>query len=183
MFIQTEMTPNPATLKFVPGETVMERGTAFYESVEEAVNSPLAQRLFAIEGVTGTFFGFDFIAVTLTDQDWEDKKTEVLGAIMEHYTSGAPVITHMAEETPDLDENHENAEIVAQIKELLEQRVRPAVARDGGDITFEAFKDGIVFLRMQGACQGCPSSTATLQYGIQNLLKHYIPEVESVQSV
>ncbi len=183
MFIQTEMTPNPATLKFVPGETVMERGTAFYESVEEAANSPLAQRLFAIEGVSGTFFGFDFIAVTLTDQDWADKKTDVLGAIMEHYTSGAPVITHVSPELPDVDENHENPEIVAQIKELLEQRVRPAVARDGGDIIFEAYKDGIVYLRMQGACSGCPSSTATLQYGIQNLLKHYIPEVERVQSV
>ncbi len=183
MFIQTEMTPNPATLKFVPGETVMESGTAFYESVEEAENSPLAQRLFAVDGVSGTFFGFDFIAVTLTDQDWDDKKTDVLGAIMEHYTSGDPVVTNDMPDIPTAEENPEDAEIVAQIKELLEARVRPAVARDGGDITFHAYDEGIVYLRMQGACAGCPSSTATLKYGIQNLLKHYIPEVESVEAV
>lgn len=187
MFIQTEMTPNPATLKFVPGETVMDRGTAFYESAEEAENSPLAQRLFAVEGVSGAFFGFDFIAVTLTDQDWDDKKTAVLGAIMEHYTSGDPVITTEDAATPASEEipaeNPEDAEIIAQIKELLEARVRPAVARDGGDITFHAYVEGTVYLRMQGACSGCPSSTATLQYGIQNLLKHYIPEVETVEAI
>jgi len=183
MFIQTETTPNPATLKFVPGETVMEKGTAFYESAEEAADSPLGQRLFAIEGVSGIFFGFDFIAVTLKDQDWNDKKTEVLGAIMEHYTSGDPVVSVMAAEAPEIAENPENEEIVAQIKELLEARVRPAVARDGGDITYHAYENGVVYLRMQGACSGCPSSTATLKYGIQNLLKHYIPEVESVEAI
>lgn len=183
MFIQTEMTPNPATLKFVPGETVMESGTAFYESAEEAENSPLASRLFAVEGVSGTFFGFDFIAVTLTDQDWDDKKTDVLGAIMEHYTSGDPAVSSDAPEIPTPEENPEDAEIVAQIKELLEARVRPAVARDGGDITFHGYTEGTVYLRMQGACSGCPSSTATLKYGIQNLLKHYIPEIESVEAV
>lgn len=183
MFIQTEMTPNPATLKFVPGETVMEKGTAFFESAEEAAESPLGQRLFAIEGVSGIFFGFDFIAVTLKDQDWDDKKTAVLGAIMEHYTSGDPVVSPTSVAAPDIVENPENEEIVAQIKELLEARVRPAVARDGGDITYHAFENGVVYLRMQGACSGCPSSTATLKYGIQNLLKHYIPEIESVEAV
>lgn len=183
MFIQTEMTPNPATLKFVPGETVMEQGTAFYESAQEAESSPLGRRLFAIEGVTGTFFGFDFIAVTLTDHDWNDKKTDVLGAIMEHFTSGDPVVLNNSPDVPAAEENPEDAEIVAQIKELLEARVRPAVARDGGDITFHAYDKGIVYLRMQGACAGCPSSTATLKYGIQNLLKHYIPEVETVEAV
>lgn len=187
MFIQTEITPNPATLKFVPGEIVMENGTAFYETAGEAENSPLAQRLFAVEGVSGTFFGFDFIAVTLTNQDWDDRKTAVLGAIMAHFSSGDPVITS---DTPDMtapkgspEDNPEDAEIVAQIKELLEARVRPAVARDGGDIIFHAFTEGTVYLRMQGACAGCPSSTATLKHGIQNLLMHYIPEVESVEAV
>lgn len=183
MFIQTETTPNPATLKFVPGETVMEQGTAFFESRDEAENSPLARRLFAVEGVSGAFFGFDFIAVTLTDQDWDDRKTEVLGAIMEHFTSGDSVVERDEVEVPVIDENAEDAEIIAQIKELLEARVRPAVARDGGDITFHAYTDGTVYLRMQGACSGCPSSTATLKYGIQNLLKHYIPEVENVEAV
>lgn len=183
MFIQTEMTPNPATLKFVPGEPVMEKGTAFYENIEEAENSPLASRIFAVEGVTGAFFGFDFIAVTLTDQDWDDKKTEVLGAIMEHYSSGDPVVVNNTPDIPDAVENAEDAEIIAQIKELLEARVRPAVARDGGDITFHTYDKGIVYLRMQGACAGCPSSTATLKYGIQNLLKHYIPEIEGVEAI
>ncbi len=183
MFIQTEMTPNPATLKFVPGETVMERGTAFFEDAAEAENSPLARRLFAVEGVSGAFFGFDFIAVTLTDQSWDDRKTDVLGAIMEHFTSGDPVVSESTTDIPEIDENPEDAEIIAQIKELLEARVRPAVARDGGDITFHAFDQGIVYLRMQGACAGCPSSTATLKYGIQNLLKHYIPEIDSVEAV
>ncbi|MBL4800587.1 MAG: NifU family protein [Emcibacter sp.] len=186
MFIQTEVTPNPATLKFVPGETVMAQGTAFYENIEEAANSPLAQRLFAVNGVSGAFFGSDFIAVTLTDQDWDDKKTDVLGAIMEHFTSGDPVVATETEEVPAAEESPENpedAEIIAQIKELLEARVRPAVARDGGDITFHAYTEGTVYLRMQGACSGCPSSTATLKYGIQNLLKHYIPEVENVEAI
>ncbi|WP_339864114.1 NifU family protein [Paremcibacter congregatus] len=184
MFIQTEVTPNPATLKFVPGEPVMARGTAFFESVEEAANSPLGQRLFAIEGVSNIFFGSDFVAVTLEGQDWDDKKTDVLGAIMEHYTSGEPVVAEETAAAPAAaEEDGEHAEIIAQIKELLEARVRPAVARDGGDITFHSFEEGVVYLRMQGACSGCPSSTATLQYGVQNLLKHYIPEIESVQAI
>lgn len=183
MFIQTETTPNPATLKFVPGEPVMEQGTAFYETLEESQNSPLAQRIFAVEGVSGAFFGFDFIAVTLKDQDWDDKKTDVLGAIMEHFSSGDPVISGGDSEVPTAEEKPEDADVIAQIKELLEARVRPAVARDGGDITFHAYDHGIVYLRMQGACAGCPSSTATLKYGVQNLLKHYIPEIESVEAV
>jgi len=184
MFIQTEITPNPATLKFIPGETVMAQGTAFYENAEDAANSPLAVRLFAIEGVSGAFFGSDFISVTLNGQDWDDKKTEVLGAIMGHFTSGDPIASEfLSEDIPAMDENAEDADIVAQIKELLDARVRPAVARDGGDITFHGYTDGKVFLRMKGACAGCPSSTATLQYGIQNLLKHYIPEIESVEAV
>ncbi len=184
MFIQTEITPNPATLKFIPGETVMAQGTAFFENSEEAENSPLAARLFAIEGVSGAFFGSDFISVTLRDQDWDDKKTEVLGAIMAHFSSGDPVVSETSSApAQEMDENPEDAEIVAQIKELLDARVRPAVARDGGDITFHGYTEGKVFLRMQGACAGCPSSTATLQYGIQNLLKHYIPEIESVEAV
>jgi len=183
MFIQTEMTPNPATLKFVPGVAVVERGTAFYESAQEAENSPLARRLFAIDGVSGIFFGSDFIAVTLKDQDWADRKTDVLGAIMAHFTSGEPVISVGSVDIPEVSENPEDAEIIAQIKELLEARVRPAVARDGGDIIFHSYVEGTVYLRMQGACSGCPSSTATLKYGIQNLLKHYIPEVESVEAV
>jgi len=183
MFIQTESTPNPATLKFVPGEPVMEKGTAFYESQEDAQNSPLAQRIFAVEGVSGAFFGFDFIAVTLKDQDWDHKKTDVLGAIMEHFSSGDPVISGGDSEISTSEDKPEDADIIAQIKELLEARVRPAVARDGGDITFHAYDHGTVYLRMQGACAGCPSSTATLKHGVQNLLKHYIPEIESVEAV
>ncbi len=184
MFIQTEITPNPATLKFIPGETVMAQGTAFFENSAEAESSPLAARLFAIEGVSGAFFGSDFISVTLRDQNWDDKKTEVLGAIMVHFSSGEPVVSETSSAPAQaMDENPEDAEIVAQIKELLDARVRPAVARDGGDITFHGYTEGKVFLRMQGACAGCPSSTATLQYGIQNLLKHYIPEIESVEAV
>jgi len=186
MFIQTEITPNPATLKFIPGEVVMEQGTAFYENSADAANSPLGQRLFAVEGVSGVFFGFDFIAVTLADQDWDDKKTEILGAIMAHFSSGEPIISEASgasEAVIDADENPEDAEIIAQIKELLEARVRPAVARDGGDITFHAYDEGTVYLRMQGACAGCPSSTATLKYGVQNLLKHYIPEIQSVEAI
>ena len=183
MFIQTEMTPNPATLKFVPEEHVMEKGTAFYESKEEAEDSPLGRRLFSIEGVSGAFFGFDFIAVTLLGHDWEDKKTEVLGAIMEHFSSGDPIVMKSIPDIPDVVENEEDSEIINQIKELLEARVRPTVARDGGDITFHSYDKGTVYLRMQGACAGCPSSTATLKYGIQNLLKHYIPEIKAVEAI
>ena len=188
MFIQTEATPNPATLKFLPGETVVQNGPFEFTSVEEAAGqSPLAETLFSIPAVTGVFFGFDFITVTKSeDTDWQHLKPAILGVVMEHYMSGKPVMVAGSDgsEAPDdgfVEEGSE--EIVATIKELLETRVRPAVAQDGGDITFHGFKDGRVFLKMRGACAGCPSSTATLQHGIQNLLKHFIPEVETVEAV
>jgi len=182
MFIQTEQTPNPATLKFLPGGAVMERGTLDITNAEGAVGSPLARSLFVVDGVTGVFLGADFIAVTKTDErDWATMKPMVLGAIMEHYTSGAPVLEGSVVETVPTDEDED--EIVVQIKELIETRVRPAVAQDGGDIVFRRFEDGIVFLHMQGACSGCPSSTATLKIGIENLLKHHIPEVREVRPV
>lgn len=184
MFIQTESTPNPATLKFLPGQTVLEMGTADFPSAEAAGKSPLASRIFAAGGVTGVFFGTDFVTVTKAeDVAWDHIKPAILGAIMEHYQSGAPVIEgegtgggHMAHDGPDSD-------IVRQIKELLDTRVRPAVAQDGGDITFHGFDRGVVYLHMQGACAGCPSSTLTLKMGIENLLRHYIPEVLEVRPV
>jgi Fe-S cluster biogenesis protein NfuA len=183
MFIQTESTPNPATLKFLPGQTVLEMGTADFPSAETAGKSPLATRIFAVAGVTGVFFGTDFVTVTKAESvDWGHIKPAILGAIMEHYQSGAPVIegeqaaAHQAHDGPDGD-------IVRQIKELLDTRVRPAVAQDGGDITFHGFDRGIVYLHMKGACAGCPSSTLTLKMGIENLLRHYIPEVTEVRPV
>lgn len=181
MFIQTEQTPNPSTLKFIPGEVVLENGTMFFENKGDAEVSPLAQVLFDIEGVSAVFLGADFITIENQGADWEDLKPAVLGTIMEHYTAGLPVIT--GDISNEVADDGADPEIVAQIQELLETRVRPAVARDGGDITYHGFRDGVVYLRMQGACSGCPSSTATLKYGIQNLLKHYIPEVESVEPV
>lgn len=184
MFIQTEQTPNPATLKFLPGRTVMEAGTAnFPERGAATARSPLAERLFELSEVGGVFFGSDFITVTKTeDSDWHHLKPAVLAAIMEHFTSGGPVIIG-GPAMADPAAAEEEDEIVAQIKELLETRVRPAVAMDGGDITFEDFEDGIVYLHMQGACSGCPSSTATLKAGIENMLRHYIPEVLEVRAV
>lgn len=185
MFIQTETTPNPATLKFLPGETVLGSGTADFPSPDTGASSPLARRIFAVEGVTGVFLGRDFVTVTKADdQPWDHLKPSVLGAIMEHFQSGAPAIEgeapqsagHAAHDGPD-------NEIVGQIKELLDTRVRPAVAQDGGDITFHGFDRGIVYLHMQGACAGCPSSTLTLKMGIENLLRHYIPEVIEVRPV
>jgi Fe-S cluster biogenesis protein NfuA len=185
MFIQTEVTPNPATLKFIPGQPVLPSGTLELLDREAAAKSPLAQRLFDINGVTGVFYGSDFIAVTKTDGDWQQLKPAILGAIMEHYMSGAPLVAGDQEDEPTGDEFFEekDADTVATIKELIETRVRPAVANDGGDITFKGFKDGVVFLNMKGACSGCPSSTATLRHGIQNLLKHYLPDVQEVQPV
>ena len=184
MFIQTESTPNPATLKFLPGQTVLDLGTADFPSAEAAAKSPLASRIFATGGVTGVFFGTDFVTVTKADaSEWQHIKPAILGAIMEHYQSGAAVIDggvaaggHAAHTGPDGD-------IVRQIKELLDSRVRPAVAQDGGDITFHGFDRGVVYLHMQGACAGCPSSTLTLKMGIENLLRHYIPEVLEVRPV
>jgi Fe-S cluster biogenesis protein NfuA len=180
LFIQTEQTPNPSTLKFLPGRVVMEKGTMDFASADTAQPSPLAKRLFAIEGVERVFFGSDFVTVTkATSQDWQILKPSILGGIMEHYTSGDPVVAESADAGAA---GPEDDEIVAQIKELLDTRVRPAVAQDGGDIVFQDFKDGVVYLHMQGACSGCPSSTATLKMGIENLLKHYVPEVVEVQA-
>ena len=184
MFIQTEQTPNPATLKFLPGCTVIESGTANFPERGAAGRSPLAERLFQLAEVSGVFLGSDFITVTKTgDSDWHQLKPAVLAAIMEHFTAGRPVIIGDPETASAAAPAEEDNEIVSQIKELLETRVRPAVAMDGGDITFEDFEDGIVYLHMQGACSGCPSSTATLKAGIENMLRHYIPEVVEVRAV
>ena len=185
MFIQTESTPNPATLKFLPGQTVLELGTADFPSAEAAANSPLAQRIFAAGGVTGVFFGTDFVTVTKADDvDWPHIKPQILGAIMEHYQSGQPVIGGDGSASGGHAEHTgEDGDIVKQIKELLDTRVRPAVAQDGGDITFHGFDRGVVYLHMQGACAGCPSSTLTLKMGIENLLRHYIPEVTEVRPI
>jgi Fe-S cluster biogenesis protein NfuA len=187
MFIQTEATPNPATLKFIPGRLVLDSGTMEFSSRDSANRSPLAARLFEVPGVTGVFFGSDFVTVTKTDGEWQQLKPAILGAIMEHYMSGAPLLADGSaandEEADEADEffNEEDADTVAQIKDLIETRVRPAVANDGGDITFRGFKDGVVYLNMKGACAGCPSSTATLQHGIQNLLRHFVPDVVEVR--
>jgi Fe-S cluster biogenesis protein NfuA len=185
MFIQTEATPNPATLKFLPGRPVLENGTLDLREPGEAAQSPLAERLFGITGVSGVFFGSDFITVTKNSGEWQQLKPMILGAIMEHFMSGEPLINSGAAEQDADAEFYEaaDAETVATIKDLIETRVRPAVANDGGDITFRGFKDGIVYLNMKGACSGCPSSTATLQHGIQNLLRHFVPEVTEVRPV
>lgn len=186
MFIQTEPTPNPATLKFIPGKAVLGDGTADFRGKGEADASPLALRLFDVDGVRGVFLGSDFISVTKDDADeWQHIKPAILGAIMEHYLSGAPVMAGGEAEADEGGENYDPAdeETVKTIKELLDTRVRPAVANDGGDIVFQGFKDGVVFLHMRGACAGCPSSTATLRHGIENLLKHFCPDVQEVRPV
>jgi Fe-S cluster biogenesis protein NfuA len=184
MFIQTEETPNPATLKFLPGREVMATGTAEFRAAEDVSGSPLATRLFGIEGVTGVFFGHDFITVTkAADKEWHVLKPSILGVVMEHFTTGAPVMAAGA-----ADDGHAavaegaDSEVVGQIKELLDTRVRPAVAQDGGDIVFHGFDDGVVTLSMRGACAGCPSSTATLKMGIENMLRYYVPEVREVRA-
>lgn len=184
MFIQTEVTPNPATLKFIPGRSVLGDGTADYRSAGEATSSPLAGRLFEIDGVKGVFLGGDFISVTKGSVEWQHIKPAILGAIMDHYLSGQPVVDGLesgAQGGEMYDPKDE--ETVKTIKELLETRVRPAVAHDGGDIVFHGFRDGVVSLHMRGACAGCPSSTATLRGGIENLLKHFCPEVQEVVAV
>jgi Fe-S cluster biogenesis protein NfuA len=184
MFIETEQTPNPATLKFLPGRAVMAAGTADFASPQEAVRSPLAERLFQVEGVQRVFLGQDFISITkASDKEWFVLKPALLGVIMEHFIAGKPVL--LAGATPGEDESADGpqSEVVAQIKELLETRVRPAVAQDGGDIIFRKFENGVVYLHMQGACSGCPSSTATLKMGIENMLRHYVPEVVEVRPV
>jgi Fe-S cluster biogenesis protein NfuA len=183
MFIQTEPTPNPAALKFLPGRTVLAHGTLDMRDKAAAAQSPLAERLFEIPGVSGVFFGSDFIAVTKGAGEWQQLKPAILGAIMEHFVSGGSLLRDESAEPADSDEffDEKDAETVATIKELIETRVRPAVENDGGDITFRGFKDGIVFLDMKGACSGCPSSTATLRHGIENLLRHYLPDVIEVR--
>jgi Fe-S cluster biogenesis protein NfuA len=186
MFIQTEATPNPATLKFIPGRTVMPEGTLELRAPEQAERSPLAQRLFGVSGVSGVFLGADFITVTKSTGEWPHLKPAILGAIMEHFMSGAPVLASGS--AADVIEEGEffapeDAKTVETIKDLLETRIRPAVAGDGGDITFRGFREGTVYLAMKGSCAGCPSSTATLKHGIQNLLKHFLPDVREVEAV
>jgi Fe-S cluster biogenesis protein NfuA len=182
MFIQTEETPNPLTLKFLPGRDVMADGTLDMPNAEAAKRSPLAERLFQVDGVKGVFLGSDFISVTKRDEkEWYLLKPALLGIIMEHFTANRPLVAVGAE--PAAEATGEDTEIVSQIKELINTRVRPAVAQDGGDIVFRGFEQGVVYLHMQGACSGCPSSTATLRMGIENMLKHYIPEVTAVRAV
>ncbi len=182
MFIQTESTPNPATLKFLPGREVLGSGSREFRSPGEAAGSPLASRLFEIDGVIGVFLGADFISVTRGEGDWDHLKPAILGGIMEHFMSDRPVIES---EAAGIDEsyNSADADTVARIKELLETRVRPAVAQDGGDIVFQGYRDGVVYLHMQGACSGCPSATATLKNGIENLLRHFLPDIQEVRAV
>ena len=192
MFIQTEVTPNPQTLKFLPGRVVMEEGTNFFQNISECTHSPFAKRLFNLDGISSVFFGSDFISITKEEnQEWQTLKPIVLGAITDHFNSGEKVINknHALNQNDKNDpltslkkEDIDN-DIVKQIKELLDTKVRPAVAMDGGDIVFHEFKEGIVYLHMQGACSGCPSSTATLRMGIENMLKHYVPDVKEVRAV
>ena len=188
MFIQTEATPNPATLKFLPGRSLMQSGTLEIRDAHAAERSPLAKRLFAIEGVTGVFYGYEFVSVTKSDGEWQHLKPAILGAIMEHFMSGDPLLL---DKTPEQHGDEPEGEFfepsdqptVDTIKELLETRIRPAVAGDGGDIVFRGFRDGIVYLAMKGSCSGCPSSTDTLKNGVQNLLRHFLPDVREVQSI
>jgi Fe-S cluster biogenesis protein NfuA len=183
MFIQTEETPNPATLKFLPGRAVLHGGTANFPDAQSAGRSPLAERLFELDGVTGVFLGSDFITVSKqADRDWYIMKPAILGVIMEHFTAGRPSLLDDVGTASDTAAE-EDSEVVVQIKELLDTRVRPAVAQDGGDIVFEGYEEGVVYLHLQGACSGCPSSTATLKMGIENMLRHYIPEVVAVRAI
>lgn len=187
MFIQTEATPNPATLKFLPGRVVLPEATFEARDPEAAARSPLARRLFDVPGVSGVYLGHDFISVTKAEDGsaWPQVKPAVLGAIMEHFQSGAPTLAEGAapDEAPEEFYDAADADTVATIKDLLETRVRPAVAGDGGDITFRGYREGVVFLEMRGACSGCPSSTATLRQGVQNLFRHFLPHVREVQAV
>ena len=186
MFIETERTPNPATLKFLPGRAVMPDGTADFAAPEDAQASPLAAALFGLGDVTRVFFGGDFVAVTKAEgsADWSSLKVDVLGILVDHFSSGAPLFTGSETvATMAVDDDPEDADIVAQIQELLDERVRPQVANDGGDIVYRGFQKGIVYLQMQGACAGCPSSSATLKQGIESLLKYYVPEVVEVRAV
>ena len=180
MFIQTEKTPNPATLKFLPGQTVAAYGVAEFKSAEETSRAPLAQRLFKLQGVSGVRFGNDFVSVSKADDtDWSMLKPMILAALMEHFSTGQPVML----EPEKVEDAGEDDEVSAQIRQLITTRVRPAVMMDGGDIVFDRFDNGVVYLRMRGACSGCPSSTETLKMGIENMLKHYVPEVIEVRQV
>lgn len=185
MFIQTESTPNPATLKFLPGQNVLGEGhAADFPNINASERSPLARALFEVDGVTGVFLGADFITVTKGDVEWQHIKPALLGAIMQHFTSGAPILAdEVATDAAAPDVAEEDLEIVGQIKELLDTRVRPVVAQDGGDITFQGYDKGIVYLNMVGACAGCPASTQTLKHGVENMLKHFVPEIEEVRAV
>lgn len=186
MFIQTERTPNPATLKFLPGREVLAAGTADFPTAADATRSPLATALFEVPGVGGVFLGADFITVTKSDgEDWDALKPQLLGVIMQHFTAGAPILLDdaAAEPAAGADDDPADAEIITQIKALLDEKVRPAVARDGGDILYHGFREGVVYLHMQGSCAGCPSSTATLKHGIENLLRYYVPEVTEVRPI
>jgi Fe-S cluster biogenesis protein NfuA len=190
MLIQTETTPNPATIKFLPGERVMEAGTRDFATAEEAEASPLAEALFSLGDVDGVFFGRDFISVTAgPGTDWRELKPQVLSVLLDHFSSGAPLFRAgsasgiAVEPDAGFDDNPEDADIIAQIRDLIETRVRPAVAQDGGDIVYRGYREGTVYLAMHGACSGCPSSTMTLKHGIESLLKHYVPEVETVEAV
>ncbi|MET0179773.1 MAG: NifU family protein [Novosphingobium sp.] len=190
MFIETETTPNPATLKFLPGEPVMAAGTREFASPEEASASPLAEALFDLGDVTGVFFGRDFVSVTAAPgSDWASLKPEVVSILLDHFVAQAPLFggpdasgIAIPDDDAGIDDDPADAEVVAQIKELIETRVRPAVANDGGDIIYRGFREGVVYLKMQGACSGCPSSSATLKQGIEGLLKHYVPEVHEVRA-
>jgi Fe-S cluster biogenesis protein NfuA len=190
MFIETETTPNPATLKFLPGEQIMAAGTREFTSDEDAAASPLAEALFSLGDVTGVFFGRDFVSVTAGEGvDWSQLKPQVVSMLLDHFASGAPLFSSpdasgitVAAEDQDYGEDPADADIVAQIKDLIETRVRPAVANDGGDILYRGFREGVVYLTMQGACSGCPSSSATLKQGIEGLLKYYVPEVTEVRA-
>lgn len=184
MFIQTEATPNPATLKFLPGQNVLGQGAMEFRSADAAANAPLAQALLAIEGVEAVMYGGDFVSVTKSEKDWAHLKPAILGTIMEHFAAGTPLLTDGGRGESEADGEFfdpADANTVATIKELIETRVRPAVAGDGGDIVFRGFRDGVVYLAMKGACSGCPSSTATLRNGIENLLRHFVPQVKSVE--
>ena len=189
MFIQTEQTPNPQTLKFLPGRVVMKEGTVFFQTESECSSSPLAKELFSIEGVNGVFFGSDFITITKTENhDWQILKPLIFGKIIDHYNSNQELLIKIEDDLKNNKSNfkepkQKDNKAVKQIKDLLDSRVRPAVAMDGGDIIFQSYEDGIVYLRMQGSCSGCPSSTATLKMGIENMLKHYVPEVKEVRQV
>ncbi len=187
MFIETEVTPNPDTLKFLPERTVLENGTANFTSIEGAEASPLAEAMFALSGVRGVFLGYDFVTITkATELEWGEVKPQVLAGLMQFFASGAPVLLRpdaADAQAAAVDEDEADADIISQIKTLLDEKIRPAVAGDGGDIIYRGFKEGVVYLQMQGACAGCPSSTITLKHGIENLLKHYVPEVVDVRAV